>query len=46
MSSATWELLIPQKERGFKALLVAVNSQPIWVSQVAQYVIVHAYLKH
>lgn len=45
MSSATWELLIPQKDFGFNFLFVAVKRHPIWVSQVAQFAIVHAYLQ-
>lgn len=45
MSSATWELLIPQNDLGFNFLFVAVNNHPIWIWQVAQLVIVHAYLQ-
>lgn len=45
MSSETWELRIPQNELGFKFLLVAVKSQPICVSHVAQFVTLHAYLQ-
>jgi hypothetical protein len=36
---------MPQNDLGFNLLLVAVNRHPIWVSQVAQLVIVHAYLQ-
>ena len=45
MSSATWQLLIPQNDLGFNFLFVAVYNHPIWVSQATQLVIVHAYLQ-
>lgn len=36
---------MPQNDLGFNFLLVAVNRHPIWLSQVAQLVIVHEYLQ-
>lgn len=45
MSSATCEPRTAQKDDGFKFLFVAVKSQPSWVSHVAQFAIVHAYLR-